>query len=92
MLAQGGQGLSSGLMGLVLFILFPVFLLNFKLNRTGELIISIVYIVAVIITFGVLQQIANEDNMPTINIAIVIAPVTIVLLSYLGLRKRFKKV
>lgn len=78
--------LEFGLLVVIISILAYV-----KIRIAGKLIIGGLYLLTAILTDKLFEISSYRQNMTRINLLVTIIPSTIFLVSYLGLRTRFKK-
>ena len=74
-----------------LFIVFIMILVFIKIRIGGKLIIGAVYFLATYFTFKYVDNLSYQKNMALINTLVAVIPSTVFLVSYFGLRKKFRK-
>jgi len=93
--AHGEQALVPLLVDIATLIIFIIGLRTMNLNLTGKIILSIIYCLTLGLTMLLMNYVGYLnylENMGLINVIIFFVPLTIVYLSYLGLKTKFKKV
>ena len=93
--AHGEQALVPLLVDIATLIIFIIGLRTINLNLTGKIILSIIYCLTLGLTMLLMNYVGYLnylENMGLINVIIFFVPLTIVYLSYLGLKTKFKKV
>lgn len=93
--AHGEQALYPFLIDIVNLIIFLFAILTIKFTLTGKLILTTIYILTIgLMTSLFLNYIKYNDyleNIELFNFIMFIIPLTLLYLSYLGLRTKFKK-
>jgi hypothetical protein len=88
--AHGQEVLETVFVEFVVMVIFVIGLLAIKLNVKGKLIIAAIYILTTVSTFVIINNLPYNQFRTTINIAVGIVPLTIGVLSYVGLRSKFQ--
>jgi hypothetical protein len=91
-LAHGEEVLVTVFLELIVFVILVVGLLTINLTRTGKLIIGVIGIFAIVLTSIAINGLPYNQYRTMINVVVVTVPLTIVIISYFGLKNRFKKV
>ena len=92
--AHGEQAFVPILVDIATLIIFIIGLRTINLNLTGKIILSIIYCLTLGLTMLLMNYVGYLNylkNMGLINAIIFFVPLTIVYLSYLGLKTKFKK-
>lgn len=89
--ADHEDALSTIFLGFGVILVFIVVILFLKIRIAGKLIISALFLTATLFTFNYVDTLPYYENMELINTLVIVIPSTIFLVSYLGLRKKFKK-
>ena len=82
---------STLFLGFGLFILFIIILFFLRIRIEGKSLVGGLYTLATYLTFRQVDNLPYYENKALINTLVIIIPSTVFLLSYLGLRKKFKK-
>jgi hypothetical protein len=90
-LAHGEEVLVTLFLEFIVLVILVVGLLTINLNRTGKVIIGGIGILAVALTSVATNSFPYFQYRTIINIAIVVAPLIILTLSYFALRNKFQK-
>jgi hypothetical protein len=89
--AYGEEVLTTFFLEFVTLVIFVIGLLTINLNRKGKLIIGGIYILATTLTFSLINNLPYNQYRTMINIVVVVAPLTIVLIGYVSVKNRFKR-
>jgi hypothetical protein len=93
--AHGEQVLVPLLVDIATLIIFIIGLNTINLNLTGKIILSIIYCLTLGLTMLLMNYVGYLnyiESMGLINVIMFFVPLTIVYLSYLRLKTKFKKV
>ena len=74
-----------------LFIVFIIILAFIKIRIGGKLVIGGLYFLATYLTFKYVDNLSYQENMTLINTLVAVIPSTVFIVSYFGLRKKFRK-
>lgn len=91
-LAHGEEVLVTIFLEFIVIVILVVGLLTINLTRTGKLIIGIIGMLAIVLTSIAVNSLSYNQYRTMINIVVVTVPLTIMIISYFGLKSRFKKV
>lgn len=89
--AHGEEVLLTVFLELLLIVILVIGLLTINLNGKGKLIIGGLYILAVVLTFIITNSLPYNQYRTMINFLVVFVPLTIGVISYIGLKNRFQK-
>jgi hypothetical protein len=89
--AHGEEVLVTIFLVFIVFVILVVGLMAMKLNRTGKLVIGGVGILAMVLTSIVTDNLPYNQYRTMINILVVVVPLTIVTVSYVGLKNKFQR-
>ena len=89
--AHGEEILVTLFLEFGLFVAAVLFLAYVKIRIVGKFIIGGLYLLTAYLTDKLFEDWSYRQNMTLINILVTTVPLTIFLLSYFWLRKRFKK-
>lgn len=90
-LAHGEEVLVTIFLEFIVFVILVAGLLTMKLNWIGKLIFGGVGILAIVLTSVATDDLPYNQYRTMINIVVVFVPLTIMALSYLGLKNKFQK-
>src|ERR1043166_9444264 len=90
-LAHGEEVLFTLFIQLGLIIIFGLVLWTIKLNLKGKLILGTIFILTTLLTFKLVDNLPYNEYETIINVVIIVVPLTIVSISYMGLKTRFQK-
>lgn len=76
----------------IVLVILVIGLLIINLTRTGKLIIGVIGVLTIGLTSIATSSLPYNQYRTVINIVVVTIPLVIMIISYLGLKKRFKKV
>jgi hypothetical protein len=89
--AHGEQVLLTVFLEFVIVVILVIGLLIINLNGKGKLIIGGIYILAVVLTFIITNSLPYNQYRTMINILVFFVPLTIGVISYIGLKDKFQK-
>ena len=89
--AHGEDVLVTVLLEFLVVLTLAVGLVTINLNGKGKLIVGGICILAVVLTFMVIDSLPYDIYRTTINILVVFLPLTIGVITYFGLKNRFQK-
>ena len=89
--AHGEEVLGTVFLELIAIVIFVIGLLTIKLNVKGKLLIGGIYVLATVLTFTIIDNLPYNQYRTMINIVVVVVPLTIGIISYVGLRNKFQK-
>jgi hypothetical protein len=89
--AHGQEVLGTLFLQFAVIIVFFVGLFAIKLKRNGKLILVGIYVLITVLTIMSINSLPYNKYSTIINIGVVTVPLTVVVLSYLGLKRRFQK-
>jgi hypothetical protein len=89
--AHGEEVLLTLLLEVIVLLTFTIVLFMINLNAKGKLIIGAISIMTIVSTFIVANKLPYNKYQTLINTVVVAVPVTVGVISYLGLRNRFQK-
>lgn len=90
--AHGEEFFTTVFIELTLLAVFIAILVFMKIRIEGKLIIGGLYLLATYLVFKQIDNLPYRQNVIFINVLVLVIPSTVFLVSYLALRKRFKKV
>lgn len=90
-LAHGEEILETVFLEFIVVIIFVIGLLTIKLRGKGKLLIGGIFILTTVLTFIFIDSFPYNQYRTTINIVVVIVPLTIGVVSYFGLKNKFQK-
>jgi hypothetical protein len=89
--AHGEEVLITVFLEFIVFVVFIVGLVTINLNGRGKLIICGIFILATTLTFIFIDRLPYYQYRTAVNVVVVVVPLAIVTIGYIGLRHRFQK-
>ena len=90
-LAHGQDALVTVFLEFYVVVVLVIGLLAIKFNGKGKLIIGGICIFGTVLTFMIINSLPYNQYQEMINIVVVVLPLTIGVISYLGLKNKFQK-
>jgi hypothetical protein len=89
--AHGEEVLVTLFLEFIVVVILVIGLLTIKLNGTGKFIIGGIYVLAIVLSFMITNSLPYDQYRTMINIVVVVVPMTLGLISYVGLKNKFPK-
>lgn len=89
--ASGGDVLGTLWLMLVVIVAFILVLIFADINWKGKIFLTVLFVIAEAVSIILTNDMTFRENMVKINIITVAVPIGTLLVSYLGLRQKFKK-
>jgi len=89
--AHGEEVLVTVFLEFIVLVVFVIGLVTINVNGKGKLIIGGIFILATLLTLMITNKLPYYQYRTVINIVVVVVPLTIGAISYVGLKNRFQK-
>lgn len=91
-LASGGDVLGLLFIDFILFLLIILAIIKVKFTWTGKVVLFVAYVATMYLLFYFTNQVSYSCNLVVINASSAFFPPTVVYLTYLAIRSKFRNV